>query len=241
MRALRYLPRYFWILLCATGAVVALVWLLSRHESRGPAGTKVPLAGLQMPKSKERPKKEDSETRDDGDFCVSLISSSLRVIQANSGYRVANEKTELPITLASSRRANAFLAESTRHAGICWNESITDDLKSGYDVYLIWQPSLPRFDTTIPLLPSSQSSPVQGQFGATCESHLVYKIEQDDENGPAYLRDSSANLLIFDSRKKAQRAYDDLTTGDGSADLCKLNTSDTIENKTGPFIAYRSN
>ena len=159
----------------------------------------------------------------------------------NSGYRLKSQEMEIPITFAESRQAHTFLNEIRIHGGICWTRSIADDLKGGYDAYLIWQLGLPRFGALIPLLHSSPSSSSRNPFGITCERHEGYEYEQDDKNGPVYLRDSSSTLLTFDTKEKAQRAYSDLSPGPGAqaADLCEISISDAVGNKTHPVVAFR--
>ena len=175
------------------------------------------------------------------EVCVSFNPSSLLVDHMKSGYRVKGENTEIPITFANSNRADAFLAEGRGHTGLCWIESIEGDLRSGYDVYLIWQAPLPTYDTPIiPTLPNLRSSPSHYRFGATCENHSDYKYELDNKLGPAHLRDSDSTLLTFDSKDKAQRAYNDLSGGSLVPALCEISVTGEVDNKTHPVIAYRS-
>jgi hypothetical protein len=174
------------------------------------------------------------------EVCVSFNPSSLSIAHSKSGFSIKSAEGEIPISFADPSGANALLEEGRRHTGVCWIESIADDLKQGNDVYLSWQAGVPKFATPlIPLLPNSALPPALYRTGATCRVHSSYVFERSVGKLPAGVRDGDMRLLSFGSNQKALRAYRDLSEGSQVPELCEISITSAAGTKIHPLVAYK--
>lgn len=169
-----------------------------------------------------------------GDSCIGYDAGSLYVSAQSSGYMVKNDSVTIPITFESETQALVFSHESRSHTGLCTTPNPDDDLKRGFDVFIVWTGA------------SSQPSGNLLTPFPTCTFLRTLTVNREFEQGPFYLENDGKAVLMFDSLSSANRALSLFSSsGMGLAlggELCEIGISAPREvgNEKRPVIAYKT-
>lgn len=179
------------------------------------------------------PKTEPSETPDSGlsidGVCIALTNAFLD--HRSVGWALTNGETEVPLIFKSRSDADLFLSASKGHGRLCWEPTIEDDLKGGFDVFVVWRDSANPSWLPAPVVPFNPFL----TYGLECRdigSAAIppLTIEQDEERGAFYIKSGQDEFLTVNSLEKANQI---LNLGLGA--VCVVSLSG---DKKHPFVAF---